>query len=1237
MIINQNNQNVNKFANIQVKLQELFFNKYLNKFYELIKVNKYTDENEITCFFSYAWGDDAQKEQIINLKNSLCAAGIRVYFDEVDNPPGTYISEFIERIKTSNYIIIFISSNLITKLNDDKGESVIKKEMNLIETYYSKSNKKVFKITLEPGLHAEPKFVEELVSITYTANIDSLINATFNLLYLMFASLKMEHQARLVINDFNQLIYNIMHECSCKQIDSYLLTAPASAFTKTSIEVAHELKRNYCKIFSNLNVFEKKIIQEPLNIEWSFHSPNSPSKKYESFNFLELRDKIIFDFLKKKHPIIVQGDPGSGKSTLCTHIAHQWASNLILSDFKFVFFVKINNLKEASYPDLPLNEYEEVDIIIKECYTDTPIDLVFRVLLKMNLDYNQNKILWIIEENENLINNIPKQLKHVIAAIKLYPHVIIATHKQQNEYSYYKLNGFATFSREIYVKSFFYQQENPKFSNYGTKLLHFLNDYDFIRALASIPIYLKHICNIWLKNEKDLYGIFHLSITKLYEELSWFIVNKSFPEYTCDKYAKNFSLRLLFLAIREMAYILYIRNITKLQISEGNAVILQLTLAHDVQEILPDIFNQILKTGIILQKDNCLQFIDDSLQVFFAAEHLIINSKEKNYCLNKDLFVKIIEDNKYTQKCKLLYIFISGLLYKNPDILAQETNDLFWQTILNNYDLLGANDVCLVLKCLIETNHKAICKTYPNIASYIIKSLEYILKYAHRKHFVAVKKVLLDLADNYNVVDIIMNISEGSGFLYDFLNFIIVQHSNFEEVILNWIFGLDRESIRKISNLIRQVTMKHNMRNLISYSGLIDVLKFTKLEIKIVALNRISNEKILHPEIIDAICWIIINSVEMNEELDAGIMEVINKIANDVPYTLQAQYSIVRDLKYLSLDVLCSIVNPKYKLLEILKIVSFNVKDSNLKKSIGIFMNNLNVDSESIFNDSEHCEDDYFFTFVDDDHLTSYVEKYSSYYEISFDDERWDAIIADPRKLNELQDGDVYKTYQNLDYFVQIDLPGLVSVFSISHRKVFADWIIKRLMFKCDTEVLQIIETGIIIFHCNNNTPFAKKNESWKHDQILKMALVVFFENKDSSSFFADINFSLFEAEPFIPVPFIPMFSSIPESCDIHSDEPVVLEPNVLKPELFLISKYFFAAVPLESIIYCEQPKDFLNEFCTSEPPETDDFEDDQINMIVTYYFGQQLLLPQFSCNGISSILATDNKKKLKKFPRKHN
>ena len=58
---------------------------------------------------------------------------------------------------------------------------------------------------------------------------------------------------------------------------------------------------------------------------------------------IQLED-IIFSKDQSKVHVLVEGAPGSGKSTLSFHIRHQWANEQLLQDYKLVILIKLRDL-----------------------------------------------------------------------------------------------------------------------------------------------------------------------------------------------------------------------------------------------------------------------------------------------------------------------------------------------------------------------------------------------------------------------------------------------------------------------------------------------------------------------------------------------------------------------------------------------------------------------------------------------------------------------------------------------------------------------------------------------------------------------------------------------------------------------------------------------------------------------------------------------------------------------------
>ncbi|CAF1012239.1 unnamed protein product [Rotaria sordida] len=92
------------------------------------------------------------------------------------------------------------------------------------------------------------------------------------------------------------------------------------------------------------------------------------TEKYVPLQFEKDHIPIDLESLFVKNRVLVLGEAGSGKTTVCQYITYSWARTKIgKSKFEWLFYIKMRNLNSKRYP-LQSNNYSLIDIIEKECF-----------------------------------------------------------------------------------------------------------------------------------------------------------------------------------------------------------------------------------------------------------------------------------------------------------------------------------------------------------------------------------------------------------------------------------------------------------------------------------------------------------------------------------------------------------------------------------------------------------------------------------------------------------------------------------------------------------------------------------------------------------------------------------------------------------------------------------------------------------------------------------------------------
>ena len=87
-----------------------------------------------TCFISYAWGTDEHERWVIRLAKDLQNAGMDVLLDRWYNPPDYSTDKFIDRIRSSDFVVVVGVPELCLKYEMHVFDRIVASELELINT-----------------------------------------------------------------------------------------------------------------------------------------------------------------------------------------------------------------------------------------------------------------------------------------------------------------------------------------------------------------------------------------------------------------------------------------------------------------------------------------------------------------------------------------------------------------------------------------------------------------------------------------------------------------------------------------------------------------------------------------------------------------------------------------------------------------------------------------------------------------------------------------------------------------------------------------------------------------------------------------------------------------------------------------------------------------------------------------------------------------------------------------------
>ena len=92
------------------------------------------EESRPTCFISYAWGSAEHERWVVRLAKDLQNAGIDVLIDRWYNPPDYSTGKFIDRIMSSEFVVVVGMAELCLKYEMHAFDRIVSSELELINT-----------------------------------------------------------------------------------------------------------------------------------------------------------------------------------------------------------------------------------------------------------------------------------------------------------------------------------------------------------------------------------------------------------------------------------------------------------------------------------------------------------------------------------------------------------------------------------------------------------------------------------------------------------------------------------------------------------------------------------------------------------------------------------------------------------------------------------------------------------------------------------------------------------------------------------------------------------------------------------------------------------------------------------------------------------------------------------------------------------------------------------------------
>lgn len=289
-------------------------------------------------------------------------------------------------------------------------------------------------------------------------------------------------------------------------------------YTSLSIHTLTEEKKTPINnIFTKLSIVEEHERKDRKKVE--------KTNQKEQKQGIELEN--LFDMGKLKDEpqkrILFTGSQGIGKSTLCQHIAYQWAQHNLWPQFKALFLIRLRDLSEEGGYTAD-KKYSAFDILGKECGFDSQL---YRSVF--NSETWRNETLLIFDGYDELPNEVTRyrNLNEAFEKLKnLFPNILITSRPQRvllKTSCKVEIHGYDPTSIDRYISRFFHQGDlndegNVSLTIREVNLRNYLKKAPQIFSLAHNPLHLEILCSYFKNNDNEIERE-SLTITSLYNHI----------------------------------------------------------------------------------------------------------------------------------------------------------------------------------------------------------------------------------------------------------------------------------------------------------------------------------------------------------------------------------------------------------------------------------------------------------------------------------------------------------------------------------------------------------------------------------------------------------------------------------------------------------------------------------------------------------------------------------------------
>ncbi len=366
---------------------------------------------------------------------------------------------------------------------------------------------------------------------------------------------------------------------------------------------------------------------------------------------------------QKTRKVILQGNAGSGKSTLCQKIVNDWASGRLWNEkFQMVYWLPAHLLNNFAL---------STDLSLRRLLKDLASHLFDR---ELDTPYVPYRTLVILDGYDKAEPSVKAIYDRLLQEPTLDVLLTLRPDEAANEILYVdhcvQLAPLSDEQIESYADRFFFRVSQQKELSDFVRAIY--SDSNLL-AIARIPLVLEILCSLWEQKHVPLFS----NLTGLYQKIVDEILHRNTPEYLLPK--------------KKKALISCLGKIGQDELSE------QLPISHQSVK-------QVAEKRQITEKH--LKATDLIYQVFPSKDYAFLHVSIRDYLVALSIAQKtwkkqkaFILENCNKPDSELVLAFLCGILYESDKNLAP----LFFSALCESFDdNTPVDQMRLLLKCINE-------------------------------------------------------------------------------------------------------------------------------------------------------------------------------------------------------------------------------------------------------------------------------------------------------------------------------------------------------------------------------------------------------------------------------------------------------------------------------------------------------------------------------------------------------